>query len=255
MSGGGTFPGWKRCFLQSILPDLPIKGFLETSFIDWREQLAAVLFTGGCNFRCPFCHNRDLVLEPQSIENISPEYIFERLTKFRKWVGRVVITGGEPTIHPGLVKAIEQLKERGLKVKLDTNGSRPEVIRQLVRNSMLDYIAMDVKGPIDMYERWSGVAAEKDKIRESVDLILEGHVDFEFRMTLVPFLHREQDAFQVAEYVKSGKRFFLQEFIPRDTLDPRYSGVRPFSAEKMRAIRETVQNMLADAPINHHLHR
>jgi pyruvate formate lyase activating enzyme len=227
---------------------------METSFIDWKAQLASVIFSGGCNFRCPFCHNRDLVLRPQSLEDVPFEYILERLNKFRNWIERVVVTGGEPTVHKGLAGAIGTLKKRGLKVKLDTNGSRPDVIKGLVEAGLIDYIAMDVKGPIDTYERWCGVSVDKEKIRESIDFILEGRIGYEFRMTLVPFLHTDEDAYEVAREIMPARRFFLQEFVPRDTLDARYASIRPFSPEKMRAIRETVDGIIENAPVRHHIY-
>jgi len=247
-------PKWKRCSLLSILPDFPVKGFIETSFIDWKAQLASVIFSGGCNFRCPFCHNRNLVLHPQSMEDVPFDYILGRLKKFRKWVERVVITGGEPTMHKGLVRAVETLKGQGLKVKLDTNGSRPDVVKGLVGERLIDYIAMDVKGPLDAYERWCGCRVDTKKIRESIEFILEGRVEYEFRMTLVPFLHREEDAHQVAREIRPARRFFLQEFVPRETLNEKYASIKPFSAERMKAIRETVGTILENAPIRRHIH-
>jgi len=213
-----------------------------------------VLFSGGCNFRCPFCHNGSPVLHHHSMEGVPMEHILERLGKFRKWIERVVITGGEPTIHKGLPRAVAMLKSRGLKVKLDTNGSNPEMVKKLVADRLIDYVAMDIKGPLDAYDRWCGVRVETERIRESIAFILEGRVDYEFRMTLVPFLHREDDAFQAAEEIRGARRFFLQEFVPRDTLNPKYASIRPFSTEKMKAIRETVNSILEHAPVRRHLH-
>jgi pyruvate formate lyase activating enzyme len=213
-----------------------------------------VMFSGGCNFRCPFCHNRGLVLNPQSMADVPFDYIGERLQKFRKWIERVVITGGEPTIHKGLRRVIEALRMQGLKVKLDTNGSNPEMVKGLVADGLIDYVAMDVKGPLDSYERWCGVGVDKERIRESIAFILEGHVDYEFRMTLVPFLHHEQDAYAVAEEIKSARRFFLQEFVPRDTLNPKYASIQPFSPDKMKSIRQTIHQILENAPIRSHLY-
>jgi len=247
-------PKWKRCSLLSILPDFPVKGFIETSFIDWKTQLASVLFSGGCNFRCPFCHNRSLVLSPQSMEDIPFDYILGRLRKFRQWIERAVISGGEPTMHKGLFGAVETLKEQGFKVKLDTNGSRPEVIRSLVEAGLIDYIAMDVKGPLRAYERWCGCSVDRKKIRESIDFILEGRVDYEFRMTLVPFLHREEDACQAAREIKPARRFFLQQFVPRETLNEKFARIKPFSPERMKAVRETVAGILENAPVRRHIH-
>jgi pyruvate formate lyase activating enzyme len=188
------------------------------------------------------------------MRDVPLEHILERLQKFKKWVERVVVTGGEPTVHKGLPTLVETLKKRGLKVKLDTNGSHPEVIRGLVSERLVDYIAMDVKGPLHAYERWCGVGVDRERIRESIDFILKGRVDYEFRMTLVPFLHRERDAFRVAEEIRPARRFFLQEFAPRDTLNPKYAHIKPFSPEKMNAIREGVSAILEHAEVRRHLY-
>ena len=247
-------PRWKRCSLLCAPSDFPIKGLIETSFIDWKSHLASVLFSGGCNFRCPFCHNADLVLRPDSLNDVPFDHILGRLRKFRKWVKRVVLTGGEPTLHEGLARTAEILKEHGAMVKLDTNGSRPDVVKALVRAGLVDYIAMDVKGPLGAYERWCGCHVDEGKIRESIDFILEGRIDYEFRMTLVPFLHRERDAYQTALEIKPARRFFVQEFVPRNTLDERYERVRPFSPEKMRNIRERVASILDNAPVRRRIH-
>lgn len=212
-----------------------------------------MLFAGGCNFRCPFCHNGLLVLGHQSMENVPFGHILDRLGKFQKWINHVVITGGEPTLQKGLPEAVATLKKRGLKVKLDTNGSHPQVLKTLVENGMIDYVAMDVKGPIEDYDRWCGVPVEKESITESIDFLLEGRVDYEFRMTLVPFLHKEHDAYRAAEEIGPARRFFLQDFVPRDTLDPRYSAIRPFTPEKMKSIRESVRGILDNAPIRNRL--
>jgi pyruvate formate lyase activating enzyme len=241
-------PGLKKCSLPFTPPDFPVKGFIETSFIDWKSHLASVVFSGGCNFRCPFCHNGDLVLRPGSMQDVPFEHILGRLQKFRKWINRVVVTGGEPTIHKGLPGALEVLKGRGVHVKLDTNGSRPEVVKALVGAGLVDYIAMDMKGPLASYDRWCGCSVDKGKIRESIDFILEGRVDYEFRMTLVPFLHREQDALQAATELGPARRFFLQEFVPRETLNEKYASVQPFPPERMSAIREKVAGILQNAP-------
>jgi pyruvate formate lyase activating enzyme len=233
--------------------EFSVKGFLETSFIDWKESLASVVFCGGCNFRCPFCHNKDLVLRPKSLPTIPMEHILGRLRKVEKWIERVVITGGEPTIHKDLFATVERLKEKGLKVKLDTNGSRPKVVKELIRQDLIDYIAMDVKGPFRSYEKWCGTKVDNGKIKESVELILEGKKDYEFRMTFVPFLHHECDVYETAEQVKGARRFFIQEFIPRDTLDPRLAAIRPLSPDKMKTIRQNVNTILQHASIYNHL--
>jgi pyruvate formate lyase activating enzyme len=238
------------------LPELSIKGFIETSFIDWKDRLAAVVFTGGCNFRCPFCHNRSLVLTPQALNNIPIDHVMTRLRKFRQWVEGVVVTGGEPTVHEGLPRLLRMLKDAGLRVKLDTNGSHPEVIKSLVAAGLIDYIAMDVKGPLAEYARWTGIGWDTEKIKESIDFIIDSALDHEFRMTVVPFLHKEHDVYEVAELVRGAKNLFLQDFVPRGSLlNPKFAGIKPFSPEMMLTMRERVHSILYDdAPVYSHLH-
>lgn len=224
---------------------VPIKGFIETSFIDWKGHLSSVLFSGGCNFRCPYCHNSDLILKHKQLESIPFEHISARLKKFRKWVDHVVITGGEPTIHKGIFGLIEDIKSEDISVKLDTNGSNPSILKKLVNKGLIDYVAMDIKGPINRYKRWCGVEIDTKKIEESVQFILENIKEYEFRMTVVPFLHREEDVYNVAEYIKNAKRFYIQEFRPRNTLNPKFMSIKPFSPDKMIRIRENVSRCLS----------
>ena len=233
--------------------DFPIKGFIDTSFIDWKGQLSSVIFTGGCNFRCPYCHNSSIVLHPERIENVPLEYVVSHLRKYKNWVESVVITGGEPTINMNLFSIIGQLKMEGVKIKLDTNGSSPSIVKGLVNDGLIDYIAMDIKGPVDRYKRWCGVNVDRKKIEESVQFILEGNVDYEFRMTVVPFLHREDDIYEVADYIRDAKKFFIQEFKPNNTLNPAFSDIKPFSPEKMQKIRQNVSNELSRSKTAGHL--
>ena len=221
-----------------------IKGFLETSFIDWKGHLASVIFTGGCNFRCPYCHNSGLVLTPGSFEDIPPEHVYLTLKKYKNWVEHVVVTGGEPTIHEGLPAFLAELKGRGLRIKLDTNGTNLPMVKRLVADGLVDYIAMDIKGPVENYERWCGVETDRVMIEQSIDFVLEGNVDYEFRMTVVPFLHREEDVYQAVERASTARRFFIQEFRPANTLNPSFAEVRPFSPHKITRIRQTVTEIL-----------
>jgi pyruvate formate lyase activating enzyme len=223
----------------------PVKGFIETSFLDWKERLSSVIFLGGCNFRCPYCHNKELVLNHTAMEDIPMEYIIASLRKYKNWVDRVVITGGEPTISMSLFGLIGQLKSEKMRIKLDTNGSNPQILKGLVNDGLIDYVAMDVKGPIDRYSRWCGINVDTRRVRESIEFLLEGSIDYEFRMTLVPFLHREDDVYEVASFVQKAKKFFIQEFRPECTLNPAYMRIQPFSPDKIERIRTTVAEIMA----------
>ncbi|HUJ90838.1 MAG TPA: anaerobic ribonucleoside-triphosphate reductase activating protein [Syntrophorhabdales bacterium] len=235
--------------------NFPVKGFIETSFLDWKDHLSSVFFTGGCNFRCPFCHNSDLVLNHERLLDIPEEQILGNLRKFRKWVDRVVITGGEPTLQKGLPAFVELLKREGYKVKLDTNGSHPEVIKDLVKAGFVDYIAMDIKGPIAAYDRWCGTTVDRDKIEESIDFVIGGEIDHEFRMTVVPFLHKEADVYEAASRVGNAKRFTVQDFVPRNTLNPAFLSVKSFSPDRMSKIRQNVEGIMQDAKVRCTLHQ
>ncbi|MCX7966019.1 MAG: anaerobic ribonucleoside-triphosphate reductase activating protein [Syntrophorhabdaceae bacterium] len=231
--------------MRSKADSVPIKGFIETSFIDWKGKLSSVIFTGGCNFRCPYCHNSDLVLRHNDLEDIPLSHIKKRLKKFKKWIQYVVITGGEPTIHAGLPDLIEEFKTLGLSVKLDTNGSNPDMLKMLGDSHLIDYIAMDVKGPLDKYSKWCGVEVDTDIIKESIKFIMEGSIDYEFRITVVPFFHKEKDVYEVAKYIKHAKRFYIQEFKPNNTIDPSFMTITPFPPEKVKEIKENVERILS----------
>ncbi len=221
-----------------------IKGFLETSFVDWQGHMSSVIFLGGCNFRCPFCHNRDLVLFPETLESVPLKYVLDRLKKFRAWIERVVVSGGEPTIHSGLEELLRMLKKHGLKVKLDTNGSFPERIRSLMEEGLVDFISMDVKGPIERYEKWCGVRIEKERILESIMLLKGSGIEHEFRMTFVPSLHSEEDVYEVAYLLRGSKNFTIQEFRPVNTLDPSFMSLSPYPREKLERIRKKTKEIL-----------
>jgi len=232
-------------------PDCPaIKGFIETSFVDWKGHLASVLFTGGCNFRCPFCHNRDLVLNPGGLEDVPIEYIVATIRKYRaQWVDRIVVTGGEPTIHKSLYRLMGLLKSEGMKVKLDTNGSNPPVVKGLVNDGLVDCIAMDVKGPLDRYSRWCGINVDDRKVLQSIEFIMDCEIDHCFRMTVVPFLHREEDVYIVAAQLRGAKDFVVQTFRPDITLNTAYSRIRPFSPDRMNQIKANVSDIMSGASI------
>ena len=225
--------------------NVPIKGLIETSFIDWPGRMAAVLFTGGCNFRCPFCHNPDLVINSTNLATIPFRSVLKRLKARKDWVDRVVVTGGEPTIHARLPHMIEILNGAGFRVKLDTNGSHPDIVRSLVEEGLVDFVAMDVKGPLAVYKRFCGVDPDVIAIRKTISFLLEGKVPYLFRMTVVPVLHREEDVLVVAGSLRAAARFVLQQFRPQNTLDPTFSATSPYTPEEMESLRRKVDSLMA----------
>ncbi len=225
---------------------IKIKGFLETSFVDWSGKVVSVLFLPGCNFRCPFCHNHSLVLNPEGYEDIPLEYILNRLDEMREWVDGVCITGGEPTIHPHLPALIKEIKSLGLLIKLDTNGSRPQVLRYLIEEGLVDFVAMDVKAPLDevSYAKACGVPVDVGKIKESITFLKSGKVGYQFRTTVVPALHREEDLLQLARQLRGSSSLTLQNFNPQDPLDEGLKGTSPYSDEWLKEVEVRVTSVL-----------
>jgi pyruvate formate lyase activating enzyme len=219
-----------------------IKGLLETSFLDWPGRVCAVLFLGGCNFRCPFCHNHSLVLAPDACDTLVFREVEQRLAAYRRWLGGICISGGEPTLDPELPVMISFLKARGWQVKLDTNGSRPEVLAVLLSKGLLDAVAMDVKAPLlpERYAACAGVPVDLDRIRQSINLLTGSGIEHEFRMTVLPRHHSREDIMEWAATLGGGMaRLTLHNFNSRTTLDPRMqqeTGFAPDEFEQLRAL-------------------
>lgn len=215
----------------SLFPEL--KGFIETSFVDWPGKLCAIMFVGGCNFRCPFCHNHPLVLEPETIESISFLDLRTRLAPLKKWLDGVCVSGGEPTLAPGLIPLLDKLKEDGWAVKLDTNGSRPGVLKNILSRGLVDMVSMDVKAPLiqQKYERCTGTKVNLDDIRQSIALLAESDVEHEFRMTVLPLFHSEQDIIEWAKTLEGKGHLKLQNFNPKTTLNPEFASEKGFSPD------------------------
>jgi len=217
---------------------IPIKGLEKSSLIDYPGKVSAVVFLAGCNFRCPFCHNRELVLSPQGMKSIPENEILDFLGERKKWLDGVVVTGGEPTIYKDLPEFLKKLKGLGYPVKLDTNGSNPKMLKEVMEKGLVDYIAMDIKAPLGKYEKSAGVKADTEKIRESVSLIINSGIGHEFRSTILPSLHSREDVQEMARMVKGASRFYLQQFRPKNTIDPKLEKERPFSEKEMGELRD-----------------
>jgi len=225
---------------------IQIKGFLETSFIDWPGKIVSVVFLPYCNLRCPYCHNHGLVLTPDKHKTISTKYIFKRLDEFRGWIDGVCITGGEPTLHPYLSELIRQFRSKGFLIKLDTNGTFPDVLGNLISKGLIDYVSMDVKGPLDeiRYSRCAGVPVKLRNIRESIALLKDGAIPYEFRVTVVPGL-LDKDAIQeMAKQLVCVDKFTIQGFNPSDPLNPKLRDVKPYNEEELEDLRGDVSKIL-----------
>lgn len=201
---------------------MEIKGWIETSFLDWPGKVCAVLFLPSCNLRCPFCHNPDLVLHPEWLDSIPWDHVERRLAALKRWLDGVCVTGGEPTLHPDLPELLRKIRRLGLAVKLDSNGTRPQVLETLVEQGLIDHLAMDFKGPLDPeeYGKCAGVPVSLADIERSMELIRSGRISGEFRTTVVPQWHTSAVLARMAEALGSFRRWTHQEFNPSRTLDP-----------------------------------
>jgi pyruvate formate lyase activating enzyme len=210
-----------------------IKGFLETSFLDWPGMVSSVLFLPGCNFRCPFCHNAGLVTEHDRYPSLPWVDIKQRLCRFRGWIDGVVISGGEPTLSPGLETLIREIKDSGFMVKLDTNGSRPEIIRDLIAKGLIDQVAMDVKAPLneDSYSRAAGRPGFLGPVSESLQILASMDVSYTLRTTIVPEIHSEDDVLLLARQLQNAPEWTLQNFEPQNALDCSLRRVTPWDSD------------------------
>lgn len=219
--------------------NLSFKGWERTSLIEYPDHIATVLFCGGCNFRCPMCHNAGLVLQPDSLEDIPHTDIWRFLAQRRRLVDAVVVSGGEPTLQTGLVPFFSQAHEEGLKTKLDTNGYHPLVIQALLSAGLVDYIAMDIKAPPERYKQLTGLPLfEIGLIEESISLLLNSSIDYEFRTTVVPGLLRAEDVAAIAHWIKGAKKYVLQQFRPSSTLDPALESLSPFPISLLKQMAD-----------------
>jgi pyruvate formate lyase activating enzyme len=236
--------------------DYPIKGFIETSFSDWPGKVASVIFLPSCNFRCGYCHNHELVLRPDQYPNYPLREIIKSLQARKGWIDGVCISGGEPTLHPWLFSLIQELrnkKELGdpgtpLGIKLDTNGSRPDVLERLIVAGLVDYVAMDLKGPLvtKRYANIVGIPLPEDltPIQRSIEILQRGKVDYEFRTTLVPTLIGEEEVVTLANQVRGAPRYTLQNFRPTITLDESFQKVAPWDEKNLRRLQTRVNEII-----------
>lgn len=223
---------FSRRMSSSPLP--PIKGFVETSFLDWPGKVVSVVFVGSCNFRCPYCQNASLVLHPEQVHTIPLNAVLTRIQEFEGWIDGVCITGGEPTLHKGLPDLSRAFRARNLLVKVDTNGSNPGVVKDLLAARLIDCIALDVKAPLEelAYSRLIGVPAKLDAIRETIAVMQGSGVETVFRTTVVPGLLNEEDITRIATEI-APHRVVLQQFQPEQALDPALRQTEPWPQERI----------------------
>jgi pyruvate formate lyase activating enzyme len=217
---------------------LRIGGFQKLTLVDFPGKVAATVFTQGCNFRCGYCHNPELVL-PQFFQTpLAPGPVLDYLNDRRGKLEGVVITGGEPTLQKGLVNFIARIKKMGFAVKLDTNGSHPEVLSSLIGLNLLDYIAMDIKSSLKKYSQVTGVACDTAKIRESIDLIVKSGVPYQLRTTLVKEFCSREDLCDIRPLIKKADIYLLQPFVPSEKMvDVRFNHQSQYTSAEVEKLK------------------
>jgi pyruvate formate lyase activating enzyme len=230
---------------------MEIKGFVDISLVDWDEKVSSTIFLANCNMRCPFCYNVPLVLHPEKLRTIPFEEIAEYLERNREWIDGVVITGGEPTIHSDLLNLCEKIKHLRFLVKIDTNGTNPTLIKELINRNLVDYIAMDIKAPLeqDKYYAAMGVGTPNllNKILETINILRDSQIDHEFRTTLIPTVHKEKDIEEICQKIKNCKKYVLQNYkTDVETINPEFRNLKPFSQEELKTFLRTARKIISN---------
>ena len=227
--------------------ELEICGFQGVSLLDYPGRVSAVLFLGGCNFRCPFCHNADLVLRPESLSRLGIDEVTGRLSQRKTLIDGVVITGGEPLIHgEQFLALLAAVRKTGLAVKLDTNGYEVEMLRGTLDSGLVDYIAMDVKTSPERYAVAAGRPVEADRIRHAVDIIRCSGIPHEFRTTCVPGIVAEHDILEIAALIGPDARYYLQQYrASGGVIDPAYGALAPYSCRRLHEFVRQAEPLVA----------
>ncbi len=221
---------------------MQINGFQKLTLLDFPEKVACIVFTAGCNFRCPFCHNASLVTHIDNSNVIAEQEVLEYLKKRKGILEGVSITGGEPLLQGDIEEFIEKVKALGYAVKLDTNGTFPDKLIRLVERGLIDYVAMDIKNSKEKYANTAGVTQlDLSNIQKSIDYLLEGKVDFEFRTTVVNGLHNVEDIQDIVKWIKGTPKYYLQNFVDSgDILQKGMSSIEKNELEKMLQAAQTL---------------
>lgn len=223
-----------------------ISGVQQFTLLDYPDKVAAIIFTPGCNMRCRFCHNKEFVL-PEEIEKLRPSFIPENavLNFLKSRQGKLdglVISGGEPLAQPDIREFIEKVRAMNYLIKIDTNGNLPDILKSLVNDGLVDYVAMDAKTTLENYQDLSGKLANPKNVGESIAFLKEGSVPYEFRTTIIDGVHTDSVIHEMAELLRNADKLYLQKFRPETTLDPEFEKKKPISDQKMHEYIEIFKN-------------
>jgi len=221
---------------------LKIKGIQKTSMIDYPGKMCTILFVPGCNFKCPFCYNKALVLKPGKLPEIPQEETIEFLKQRKKWIDGVCITGGEPLIYEDIDLLLKKIKDIGLLVKIDTNGTNPNLLKKLIDKKLVDYVAMDIKNSLEKYDVTTSSKVDFNKIKKSIEIIKNSNIDYEFRTTVVKRFHTEKDIQNISKLLKGAKVFYIQNFkaMP-EVIDQTINKEKPFSKTELEEFKKILE--------------
>ncbi|TET72707.1 MAG: anaerobic ribonucleoside-triphosphate reductase activating protein [Candidatus Aminicenantes bacterium] len=226
-----------------------IKGLEKFSPKDFPGYISSTVFLGGCNFRCPFCHNSDLVLRPEILPTFPLDYFLSFLDSRKGWLEGICISGGEPLLQDDLETLLILIKDRNLLVKIDTNGSFPSRLENLIQKKLVDHIAMDVKAPLKRYQEVTRATVNEEDIVRSVDIIKNSGLGYVFRTTLVPGLVGPEDIKQICQMLNGAKIYQLQQFIPLNTLDSHYLQKKPYRREEVQGLAKIAEPYFSEVRI------
>jgi len=228
-----------------------IGGFQKFSLLDYPDQISAIVFTQGCNFRCSYCHNKELLEKEPSNSTIDPQEIWDFLNKRWKQIDAVVITGGEPTIQPDLIEFMQKIKALGFLVKLDTNGSNPEVIEEVIKLKLADYIAMDIKAPLEKYQDITNSWIDTKKIEKSINLIMDSGIKYEFRTTVFKPQLSKEDILQIKSLANGARLWFLQKYIPSENSSNNSQTELNYTDDEFEQLRKIIKNNVLECLIRY----
>ena len=219
---------------------MQIAGLQKTSLVDYPAKIASVIFTLGCNFRCPYCHNPNLIATVSSDNLFDETVVFDFLKQRQGKIDAIVVSGGEPTLQKDLITFFMKVKELGFLTKLDTNGSNPDILLNLVNSNLVDYIAMDIKSPLEKYSNVVGRNVDILKIQESIDILMQCGVDYEFRTTIVKSQLSINDFEKIGHLLSAAKRYYLQKFVNKTTLDFDFKYEQTYNDEEFKIIKDVL---------------
>ena len=219
---------------------MKIGGFQPTSLLDYPDKISAIIWTVGCNFRCPFCYNKDIVLGKSG--TVSEEDILAFLKKRKGMLEALAVTGGEPLMQKDLADFLEKVKKLDYLVKLDTNGTFPEKLKELIDKRLVDYVAMDVKAPKKKYDKLSGIKTDVKKIQKSIDIIKNSGIEYEFRTTFIPDFLKKEDIVEIGKWLKDSKQYYMQQFKnDTDLISTDLKKLVPYSKKELKDTLEEIK--------------